>query len=177
MRIERSIAIAAPLEVVFAFVVDPFNDPLWCPKVQSVESLAGRGPAGPGARYRVVHRPIPLRPARTMNHTLVAWDPPHRIDWHEDDGHDLLDVTYTLVAGGADQTRLTQTDVVLRSATPRLLRPVIRAGIGHDVTGQLKRLRRHLEGADPARDALGKRRPRRRSRSNSSPPAVAHESR
>lgn len=173
MRIERSIAIAAPLEVVFAFVADPSNDPLWCPKVQSVESLAGRDPAGPGARYLVVHRPIPLRPVRTMNHTLVAWDPPHRIDWHEDDGHDLLDVTYTLVTDEADQTRLTQTDVVLRSAAPRVLRPVIRVGIGHDMTGQLKRLRRHLEETDRRPRPLRKRRPRRRSRSTSSPPAVA----
>lgn len=144
MRIERTTLITAPLETVFTFVADPLNDPLWCPKVQRVEQLEGDGPR-PGARYRVIHRPIPVLAPREMAYTLMTWDPPSRIEWHEDDGHDTIKVTYTLEVAGT-QTRFTQTDEAALGA-PRVLHPFMRAGIGHDVAGQLRRLRRHLEAA------------------------------
>jgi hypothetical protein len=147
MRIERSTLISMRIDLVFAFVAEPHNDPLWCPKVQQIEQTCGDGPA-PGAEYRVVHRPVPFLPARQMTYTLTAWDPPHRIQWHEDDGRDLIDVTYALEAV-KDQTRFTQTDEAKLSA-PRILHPVMRAGIGHDIAAQLRRLRRYLE-ATPAR--------------------------
>jgi len=142
MLIEKSTLIARPVEAVFDFVADPRNDPLWCPKVKSVEP-AGEANEGPGARFVVVHRPVPFLPARRMDYTLRDWDPPRRIEWREDDGHDLIAVTYTLepVEGG---TRFTQRDDAQLSA-PRPLHPLMRIGIGADVAGQLRRLRRHLE--------------------------------
>lgn len=140
MFLEKSIFIARPLEEVFEFVSDPRNDPIWCPKVKSVEPL---DPHGPGARFLVVHRPIPLRPPRRMHHTLLAWDPPNRIEWHEDDGHDRITVTYTLEPEDGS-TRFTQRDDAELGA-PRLLHPMMRAGIGADIASQLRRLRRHLE--------------------------------
>ena len=78
-----------------------------------------------------------------MHYSLVDWDPPRRIEWLEDDGHDVLEVTYTLESAG-DATRITQRDHAELSA-PKLLRPVMRIGIGVDIAKQLKRLRRHLE--------------------------------
>jgi uncharacterized protein YndB with AHSA1/START domain len=140
--IERSILIARPREEVFDFVSDPRSDPIWCPKVKSVEPLDPTAP-GPAARFLVVHRPVPLRPPRRMEHTLVAWDPPKRIDWLEDDGHDRIEVTYTLdLEDGA--TRFTQRDDAELGA-PRLLQSMMRAGIAADISSQLRRLRRHLE--------------------------------
>jgi Polyketide cyclase / dehydrase and lipid transport len=78
-----------------------------------------------------------------MDYVLLDWDPPKRIEWQEDDGHDLIKVTYQLapVDGG---TRFTQRDYPELSA-PKLLHPLMRAGIGADIAGQLRRLRRHLE--------------------------------
>ncbi len=142
MIVEKSTRIAKPVDDVFAFVADPLNDPIWCPKVKSVEPLPGEE-AGPGARFLVVHRPIPLRPSRRMDHSLVDWEPPRRIEWLEDDGHDVIEVTYTLEPEG-DATRFTQRDDA-KLAAPRLLHPFLRAGIGADIAGQLRRLRRHLE--------------------------------
>jgi hypothetical protein len=141
--IERSIEIARPREEVFDFVSDPLNDPLWCPKVESVRPAPG-STGGPGARFEVVHRPIPLRPAREMDYTLTSWDPPGEIVWREDDGHDVIVVTYSLEAID-EGTRFTQRDDAELGA-PRLLHPLMRAGIGADVARQLRRLRRHLEG-------------------------------
>lgn len=141
MLIDRSIEIPLPVDEVFAFVSDPRNDPLWCPKVESVEALAEA--EGPGSRFIVVHRPIPFRPSRRMDYTLLDWDPPARIQWREDDGHDLIIVTYTLEPA-ADGTRFTQRDDAELSA-PKLLHPFLRVGIGSDIAAQLKRLRRHLD--------------------------------
>lgn len=142
MLIEKSIQIARPIEEVFAFVADPQNDPAWCPKVKSVQPAGGVA-GGPGARFVVVHRPIPFRPARRMDYTLVEWEPPHRIEWREDDGHDLIAVTYNLEPAD-DRTGFTQRDDAEISA-PRLLHPLMRVGIGTDIARQLRHLRRHLE--------------------------------
>jgi hypothetical protein len=142
MVVERSTHIARLPADVFDFVADPRNDPLWCPKVVSVQAPSAEA-GGPGTRYAVVHRPVPLRPARRMVHTLVSWQPPGRIVWHEDDGHDVVDVVYLLEADRAG-TRFTQrSDAQL--AVPRFLHPVMRAGIGRDIAKQLDRLRDHLE--------------------------------
>lgn len=142
MRIERSIEIARAVEDVFAFVSEPANDMRWCPKVSSVEQTLGERP-GPGAQWRVVHRPVPVLPARAMTYVLVDWAPPSSITWREDDGHHVFDVEYTLERAGRG-TRFTQTDDIALGA-PRIMYPIMRAGIGHDVASQLKRLKRHLE--------------------------------
>jgi uncharacterized protein YndB with AHSA1/START domain len=143
MRIECTIEIAAPIAAVFALVADPGNDPLWCPKVVSV-TPQGAEAAGPGAEYVVMHRPIPVRPARRMQYRLVAWDPPKAIHWREDDGHDRIDVHYLLQATGPEATRFTQRDD-LQLGAPRLLHPLMRVGIRRDVNHQLRRLRDHLQ--------------------------------
>jgi uncharacterized protein YndB with AHSA1/START domain len=142
MELVRDVVIDRHIEEVFDFVADPLNDPRWCAKVLRVDQVEGDGP-GPGARYDVLHRPIPFRPPRRLVHTCVAWEPPKRIVWHEDDGTDVVDVTYELESVWT-ATRLTQRDVV-RLGAPRPLHPLLRAGIGRDVTRQLHALKRILE--------------------------------
>ena len=144
MRIVRAVVIDCHIEDVFAYVCDPLNDPQWCGKVLSVEQVEGSGP-GPGARYDVLHRPIPLRPARRMAYACLDWDPPARIAWREDDGADLIDVGYELESVWTS-TRLTQRDDVARLGAPRALHPQLRIGIGRDVERQLRALKRLLEG-------------------------------
>lgn len=144
MRIERSIDIERPVGEVFAFLADPRNDPRWCTKVDSVEQVDGDGP-GPGSRYVTIHRPVPLRPARAMDHSCVDWTPPRRIEWIEDDGVDRFEVTYELEphAGG---TRLSQCSDA-RLGAPKLLHPIWRRGIGRDIAGQLRSLKDLLESS------------------------------
>lgn len=157
MRIERSIVIERPIAEVFGFVADARNDTLWCSKVLAASQSEGDGP-GPGARYKVLHRPIPLRPAREIDHRCLDWAPPRHLTWREDDGHDTLVVTYQLEKLG-DSTRMTQiTDA--RLAAPRALHPLMRAGIGHDIHRQLRALKVLLEtGTAPSRPASGSVRP------------------
>jgi uncharacterized protein YndB with AHSA1/START domain len=140
--IEREIEIRRPVQAVFDYVSDPRNDPVWCRKVISVEQVGGEGP-GPGSRYTVVHKPVPGRPPRNIDHSCLGWDPPERIEWREDDGTDVFRVEY-LLEPTADGTRIRQrSDAELGSS--RLLRPLYRAGIGRDIAGQLRSLKKVLE--------------------------------
>ena len=143
MQIARSIVVDSHIEDVFDFVADPLNDPAWCPKVLVVDQVEGDGP-GPGAIYEVLHRPIPFRPARRMVHQCVSWKPPYRIEWREDDGADVIGVTYDLVAMWTS-TRLTQRDEIVRLGAPGIVRPLIKVGIGRDMRRQLRELRRVME--------------------------------
>jgi uncharacterized protein YndB with AHSA1/START domain len=138
MVVERSIVIARAPGEVFAYVADPGNDPQWCPKVRSVEPVAGEE-----ARWRVVHKPVPGRPERQMDHRRTAAEPPRRLEWREDDGTDVFAVTYRLEPEGAG-TRFTQRSEAVLDA-PRVLRPLYKAGIGRDIAKQLNLLRRRLE--------------------------------
>lgn len=142
MEITRSIVINRPREEVFAYLADARNDPQWCPKVISTELADADG------RYAVVHKPMPGRPAREMRMTCRSKEPPARIEWHEDDGSDKFDVTYTLEEVGGS-TRFTQRSIASLS-TPRLLAPVMRHGIGRDIDKQLRRLKATLEARAPA---------------------------
>ena len=142
MRIAAAVVIDTHIDDVFEFVANPLNDPRWCEKVLYVEQVEGDEP-GPGAEYTVVHRPIPLRPPRTMRHVCVDWDPPHRIVWEEDDGHDVIDVVYELESVWTS-TRFTQEDTA-QLGTPRLLRPLVKMGIQRDMGRQLRALKQLLE--------------------------------
>jgi uncharacterized protein YndB with AHSA1/START domain len=147
VEIVREVEIERPVEEVFAFVADPTGDPRWCPKVKSVSPVGGGGDGGPGrgACYAVVHKPVPLRPERRMEMTCVGWDPPRLLEWREEDCTDVFLVSYELEPlDGGRRTRFTQRSNAEIGA-PRLLHPLFRHGIGRDVAGQLKRLKRLLE--------------------------------
>ena len=142
MQIERSTVIHRPIAEVFDFVSDARNDPRWCSKVDAVEQLGGDGP-GPGSRYRTIHRPVPLRPRREMDHRCIAWSPPRRIEWLEDDGVDRFEVSYELEELPAG-TRLSQRSDA-RLGVPKLLHPIWRRGIANDIARQLRTLKSVLE--------------------------------
>jgi uncharacterized protein YndB with AHSA1/START domain len=141
--ITREIVIERSVADVYAFIADARNDPRWCPKVKSVEQVEGEGP-GPGARYVVVHKPVPLKPARRMDHTCVASEPPRRIQWREDDGTDLFQVTYELEDLEGGRTRLRQHSNA-RLGAARIMHPLYRAGVGRDLDVQLRALKKLLE--------------------------------
>jgi len=142
VKIVRKVEIDRPVEAVFDFVADARNDTRWCPKVKSVSLESG---AGGDARYAVVHKPVPGQAERQMEMTCVGWERPHRLEWREDDGTDVFLVSYELEPLSEGRTRLTQTSDAEVGA-PKLLRPIYRAGIGRDIAGQLRRLKKLLEG-------------------------------
>jgi uncharacterized protein YndB with AHSA1/START domain len=142
MRIERDVVIARAPEQVWDFVADARNDPRWCPKVDSVEQVHGDGPA-PDARYRVRHRPKPLRGPVELSMEVVECEPPRRLRLREEDDDGVFDVVYELepVDGG---TRLTQIDQIDWKIS-KLAFPIARVMVGRDLSRQLAALKRLLE--------------------------------
>ena len=136
MIVEREIEIARPVDEVYAFVADARNDVRWCHKVQSVARVDDD-------RYEVVHKPVPLRPARRMDMRRVRSEPPRLIEWLEDDGHDVFRVTYELEPTSAGTRFRQRSDADV--AVPRPLQPLFRRGIGRDVARQLRQLKALLE--------------------------------
>ena len=138
MRIEESIEIARPPETVWELVADPGNDPRWCRKVQSVRS-EGEG------RWRVMHKPVPLRPPMEMSVERLAADPPSRMKLRQEDRASVFEVEYRLepIAAG---TRFTQVSEFEWKRLPRLLHGTFARGVRRDVRGQLRALKRLLEG-------------------------------
>src|SRR4051812_43689787 len=100
MRVEESVEIARPPDEVWAFVADHSNDPRWCRKVKAVE------PAGEH-RWKITHKPVPLRPPAELAVEQVDAEPPRRLVLREEDDASTFDVEYRLAPTGAG-TRFTQ---------------------------------------------------------------------
>jgi hypothetical protein len=100
VRVEERIEIALARDEVFDFVADHRNDPKWCRKVKSVQ------PIGDG-RWKIWHRPVPLRPAVVLEAAHLRMDPPANLAMREEDAASVFDVEYRLDEI-ADGTQLTQ---------------------------------------------------------------------
>jgi uncharacterized protein YndB with AHSA1/START domain len=136
-RIEESIEIACPPDVVWAFLADPLNDPRWCPKVKAVEPVGHR-------RWRVVHKPVPFRPPMELKLEHTELRPPERLTLREEDEVSVFDVEY-LVEPSGDGTRFTQISVFAWKRLPRVLHGTFARGARRDVRAQLQALKRLLE--------------------------------
>jgi uncharacterized protein YndB with AHSA1/START domain len=137
VRIEESIEIAASPDAVWAVVSDPRNDPSWCRKVKKVD------PDGEG-RWRVTHKPVPLRPPMEMAVVRKQAEPPSRLTLRQEDRASVFDVEYRLEPSGAG-TRFTQVSTFEWKRLPRLLQGTFARGVRRDVRGQLRALKRQLE--------------------------------
>jgi uncharacterized protein YndB with AHSA1/START domain len=138
VRVEESIEIARPRQAVWEFVVDPMNDPRWCHKVKSVE------PVGSG-RWKVRHKPVPLRPVAELLVEQVDLDPPSRLTMREEDDASVVHVEYRLDPT-ATGTRFTQVSDFEWKKLPRFLHKTFERGVRRDVRGQLDALRDVLHG-------------------------------
>jgi uncharacterized protein YndB with AHSA1/START domain len=138
LRIEESVEIGRPPETVWAVVSDPISDPRWCSKVKSVR------PDGE-ARWSVMHKPVPLRPAKELIVERLGADPPRRLTMREEDDVSVFQVEYRLepAHGG---TRFTQVSEFEWKRLPRLLRGTFARGVRRDVRRQLRALKRLVEG-------------------------------
>jgi uncharacterized protein YndB with AHSA1/START domain len=142
VRIEKAVTIARTVEEVWEFIADARNDPQWCEKVVSVEQLAGDGP-GSEARYRVMHRPRPFKPAVELTMEVVEFDPPHRLRWREEDADAVFEVLYDLERTTSG-TRLEQVDEIdWKIGTAAL--PIARLMVSRDIGRQFRSLKRLLE--------------------------------
>jgi hypothetical protein len=123
---------------VWRFVSDPLNDPRWCHKVKSVEPLGER-------RWRVVHKPVPLRPPMELALEHLDARPPEELVLREEDDASVFDVEYRLEPAG-EGTRFTQVSSFTWKKLPRPLHRLFARGVRSDMRQQVRALRRVLEG-------------------------------
>jgi uncharacterized protein YndB with AHSA1/START domain len=136
-RVEESIVIERSPESVWDFVADPFKDPRWCRKVRSVESAGDR-------RWRVVHKPVPLRPPMDLTLEHLELRAPEHLTLREEDDASVFDVQYRLEQIG-EGTRLTQISTFTWKRLPRVLHGTFKRGVRRDLRAQLQALKRLLE--------------------------------
>jgi uncharacterized protein YndB with AHSA1/START domain len=137
-RVEESVVIARSPQSVWDFVANPLNDPRWCAKVRSVEPAGKR-------RWRVAHRPVPFRPPMELTVEQLELRPPESLSLREEDEASVFDVEYRLEPSG-DGTRFTQVSSFAWKRLPRILHGTFERGVRRDLRGQLKALKRVLEG-------------------------------
>jgi uncharacterized protein YndB with AHSA1/START domain len=137
MRVEEEIRITQPAETVWAVVADPRNDPRWCRKVISVEAVGERG-------WRVMHKPIPLRPPRELELKQLEAEPHHRLVLRQEDAAAVFDVEYRLEPTQSG-TRFTQASEFAWKRLPRLLHGTFGRAVRREIRGQLRALQVLLE--------------------------------
>lgn len=141
MKVRTETTIERPVDEVFAFISDPFNDPAWCPSVRSVVQAAGDGP-GVGARYDVVHDPMG-KPAE-LRYEILEFDPPTRMVMEQVDHLGTFVTTYELSAVGS-ATRLIQASDLRFKSYGRLIAPIVRHFVSKGTRDQFVRLKGLLE--------------------------------
>jgi hypothetical protein len=122
---------------VWATVVDPLNDPCWCPKVKSVR-------ASGEDRWTITHKPVPLRPPMEMVVEQIEAEPPQRLRLREEDEASTFDVEYRLQARGTG-TRFAQISEFQWKRLPRFPHRTFEHGVRRDVRNQLRALKRLIE--------------------------------
>jgi len=137
MRVEEAVGIAQPPETVWAVVADPRNDPRWCRTVKSVDVVGER-------RWRVMHKPIPLRPPRELELTPLQAEPPHRLVWRQENSAAVFNVEYRLEPS-QNGTRFTQVSEFEWKRLPWILHAAFGRAVRGEVRGQLLRLKALLE--------------------------------
>lgn len=137
MRVAETIEIKRPTEEVWRFVSDPSNDPIWCPKVKSVDRV------NPD-RWLVHHKPIPMRPTTVLTVDQLVTEPPHRWVLREEDDASIFDVEYRLELTSSG-TRFTQISEFRWKRLPAPAQRLLAPGVRRDVRRQLRELKRTLE--------------------------------
>ncbi len=141
VRVEETIRIARPPEIVWAVVVDPNNDRRWCRTVKSVEVVGER-------RWRVMHKPIPMRPPRELELQQLDAEPPHRLAMRQEDVAAVFNIEYRL-ASTQTGTRFTQVSEFAWKRLPRAFHGTFGRAVRREVRGQLRTLRALLERDGP----------------------------
>jgi hypothetical protein len=97
------------------------------------------------SRWRVLHKPVPLRPAMELVVERIEAEPPRRLTLREEDEASVFEVEYRLEEAGSG-TRFTQVSEFEWKRLPKILHGIFGRGVRRDLRGQLRALKRLLEG-------------------------------
>lgn len=138
---ESTVTVRRPVEVVFAFLADFENVPMWNVAIERTTKVTS-GPLGVGTRYRQI-RTTPRR--RQEAFEVTVFDPPRRVAIEGEIGPFRARLGYLLEPVG-EETRLTNTAELEPSSVPsRLLAPLAASRIKAAVATNLNQLKLVLE--------------------------------
>ena len=142
MRVEDTVRIARPPEVVFDYVTEPANLAAWQTSKTSVEQLTP-GPPGLGTRVREQTK---LSGGRDFEQIVefTEFDRPHRLHVHIVEGPYPIDGTWTFAADGAG----THVQFVAQGRLRGLLwlfAPLAKLAVRRQFATYHRRLQRNLE--------------------------------
>jgi uncharacterized protein YndB with AHSA1/START domain len=137
MRVEEAIEIAQPAQSVWATVADPQNDLRWCRAVKSVDPAGER-------RWRVMHKPIPLRPPRQLELKQLEAEPPRWLVLRPEDAAAVFRVEYRLEPTRTG-TRFTQVSEFVWKSVPPVLHGTFGRAVRREMRGQLQALKALVE--------------------------------
>ena len=135
--------IGAGRDRVAAYAMDPRNDPIWIGGLKQVEVLT-EGPIEKGSTVQRIASFMGKRIEYVME--IVELEPGRRLGMHAIRSPFLMDVTYTFEDAGAG------TQVRIRvegdpGGAYRIAGPLLPAMVRRPVAGDLKRLKRIMEGS------------------------------
>ena len=149
MRVQTTVIIDRPIQLVWAYLDDHNNDQRWRrPSLKSLKTL-GTGAVGPGTRYEGVVAMGPMNFPYVSE--LTAYEPPYRVAWKGVSSAGWMigrEGSYTLEPEGKDRTRVTH-EITMEPQTVlgKIVAPVVeRAGSGL-VMPLLKQLKEAIEQA------------------------------
>ena len=142
-KIQRSIVIRRPVEVVFAFTHEPANDALW--QTTLVEADAD-GPMGIGTTIRETRRFLGRRVQ--MSRKVTAFTPPRGSAFETVSGPVPMAGEYALEPANGS-TRLTATGELDAHGLFKLAEPVIARMATRELEASLAHLKDLLEVVDP----------------------------
>ena len=93
-----SILINRPQEDVFEAIMDPDKQPEWQSMLESME-WTSNGSTGVGSTMKTVSKFLGRKIEAEIE--IMAWDPPHRIDWKVNNGPYPVEISNKLVSQGA----------------------------------------------------------------------------
>ena len=141
------IGIARPADEVAAYMFDPANDPSWIGGISEAEPLDGT-PVSVGSRVRRRASFLGRRIDYTME--VMALDPGRRLAMHAIEAPMPMDVTYEVdpAPDGAVARVRVQGDA---GGLYRLAGPLVSVQVSRSIDGDVRRLKRILEGAAAGR--------------------------
>lgn len=135
-------AIARPADEVAAYMFDPANDPIWISGIREAKPL-GPTPLTVGSRVRRRASFLGRRIDYVME--VVALDPGRRMAMHAVEAPMPMDVTYEV--DPAPDGALARVRVLGDAGgLYRLAGPLVSAQVGRSIDGDVRRLKRILEG-------------------------------
>ena len=118
-------------------MADPRNDPQWCRAVRSVGALDEH-------RWRVVHKPIPMRPPRDLELRQREAEAPRRLALRQEDAAAVFDIEYRLEPT-REGTRFTPVSQFEWKTLPRALHGAFGRAVRREVRRQLRTLKALVE--------------------------------